>query len=95
MDEEELCAEREGVLLADGGGGACFLVSQMELEEEVGGVATGRLEGENVRGIHDEDRPAEKSVRANACRSCTSCSALQARWNKRVILLYSLYSRIV
>ena len=27
MDEEELYAEPEGVLLADGGSGACFLVT--------------------------------------------------------------------
>ena len=95
MDEEELCAEPEGVLLANGGGGACFLVSRLELAAEVSGVAVGCVAVAGVRGVHDEDRPAEKLVRANACRSCTSCSALQARWNKRVILLYSLYSRMV
>ena len=85
MDEEELCAKPEGVLLADGGDGACFLVSRLELAAEVRGVAVGR----------DEDRPAKKVVHANACQSCTSRSTLQARWNKRVILVYSLYSRIV
>ena len=95
MDEEELCAGPEGVLFADGGGGACFLVSRLELAAEVSGVVVGRVGVEDVRGVHDEDRPAEKLVRANACRSCTSRSALQARWNKRVILLYSLYSRMV
>ena len=31
MDEEELFAGLEGVILADGGGGACFLVSWLEL----------------------------------------------------------------
>jgi hypothetical protein len=36
---------------------------------------------EVARGVHDEDRPAEKLVRAMACRPCTSRSALQARWN--------------
>ena len=82
MDEEELCAEPEGVLLADGGGGACFLVSQLELAAEVSGAAVGRVGVEDARGVHDEDRPAEKLVHANACRSCTSRSALQARWNK-------------
>ena len=86
MDEEELCAGPEGVLLADDGG-ACFLVSRLELAAEVGGAAAGRVKVDDVRGVHDEDRPIEKLVRANACRSCTSCSALQARWNKRVILL--------
>ena len=82
MDEEELCAGPEGVLLADGGGGACFLVSRLELAAEVGGAAVGRVGVEDVRGVHDEDRPTEKLVCANACRSCTSRSALQARWNK-------------
>ena len=53
------------------------------------------MEVEDARGVHDEGRPAEKLVRANACLSCTSRSTLQARWNKRVILLYSLYSRMV
>ena len=38
MDEEKLCAELEGVLLADGGGGACFLVSWLELAAEVSGA---------------------------------------------------------
>ena len=73
----------------------CFLVSRMELVAEVSGAAVGRVGVEDVRGVHDEDCLAEKLVRANACQSCTSRSALQARWNKRVILLYSLYSRMV
>ena len=90
--EEELCAGLTGVLLADSGGCACFLVSGLELAPD-GGV--GAVEVEDARGVHDEDRPAEKLVRANACRSYTSRSALQARWNKRVILLESLYSRMV
>ena len=50
----------------------------------------GVVEVEDARGILDEDRHAEKLVPANACRSCTSRSALQARWNKHVILVYSL-----
>ena len=95
MDKKELCAGPEGVLLADGGGGACFLVSQLELAAEVSGAVVGHVGVEDVRGVHDEDRPAEKLARANACRSCISRSALQARWNKQVILLYSLYSRMV
>ena len=92
MDEEELCAGPEGVLLVDSGGCACFLVSRLEVAPD--GDA-GTVEVEDARGVHDEGRPAEKLVRANACRSCTSRSALQARWNKRVILVYSLYYRIV
>ena len=89
MEEEELCAGPAGVLLADSGGCACFLVSRFMLPDEVGDATVGRVEVEDVRGVHDEDRPAEKLVRANARRSCTSHSALQARWNKQLTLLYS------
>ena len=91
MEEEELCAGPAGALLADSGGCACFLVSRLEVAPNGG---AGAVEVEDAHGVHDECRPTEKLVRANACRSCTSHSALQARWNKRVILLYSLYSRI-
>ena len=66
MDEEELCAKPEGVLLADGGDGACFLVSRLELAAEVSGAAVGHVGVENARGVHDEGRPAEKLVCANA-----------------------------
>ena len=92
MEEEELCACPIGVLLEDSGGCACFLVSRLEVAPHGG---AGAVEVEDARGVHDETRPAEKLVRANACQSCTSRSALQARWNKRVILVYSLYSRMV
>ena len=92
MEEEELCAGPAGVLLEDSGGCACFHVSRLEVAPD-GGARV--VEVEDARGIHDEDRPAEKLVRANACQSCTSRSALQERWNKRVILVYSLYSRMV
>ena len=92
MDEEELYAGPAGVLFADSGGCACFLVSRLEVEPDGG---AGVVEVEDARGVHDEGRPAEKLVHANACRSYTSRSALQARWNKRVILVYSLYSRMV
>ena len=95
MDEEEFCAGPEGVPLLEAGGGTCFLVSLLELAAEVSGAVVGRVEVDDVRGVHDEAQPAEKIVLAIACRSCTSRSALQARWNKRVIVLYSLYSRIV
>ena len=84
MEEEELCAGPTGVLLAESGGCACFLVSRLEVEPDGG---AGAVEVEDARGVHDEGRPAEKLVRANACQSRTSRSALQARWNKRVILL--------
>ena len=79
MEEEELCAGPTGVLLAESGGCACLLVSRLEVAPD--GTA-GVVEVEDARGIHDEDRPAEKLVRANAYRSCTLRSALQARWNK-------------
>ena len=92
MEEEELCTGPTGVLLVDSGGCACFLVSRLEVEPDGG---AGVVEVEDARGVHDEDQPAEKLVHANACRSCTSRSTLQARWNKRVILLYSLYYRMV
>ena len=72
MDEEELCTGPEGVLLADDGGGACFLVSRLEQVAELSGAAVGRVGVEDVCGVHDEDRPAEKLGRANAFRSCTS-----------------------
>ena len=84
MEEEELCAGPSGAFLADSGGCACFLVSRLEVAPEGG---DGAVEVDDARGVHDEGRPAEKLVHANACRSCTSRSALQARWNKRVILL--------
>ena len=87
MEEEELCAGPGGVLFADSGGCACFLVSRLEGAPDGG---AGVVEVEDARGVHDESRPAENLVHANACRSCTSRSALQARWNKRVILVYSL-----
>ena len=80
MDEEELCAGPLGVLLADSGSCACFLVSRLEVAPDGG---AGVVEVEDARGVHDEDRPAEKLVHANACRSCCSRSALQARWNKQ------------
>ena len=84
MEEEELCADPAGALLADSGGCACFLVSRLEVAPDGG---DGVVEVEDARGVHDEGQPTEKLVRANACRSCTSRSALQARWYKRVILL--------
>ena len=63
MEEEELCTGPAGVLLAESGGCACFLVSRLEVAPNGG---AGVLEVEDARGVHDEDRPAEKLVRANA-----------------------------
>ena len=75
------------MLLEDGGGGAYFLVSRRDLAGEVGGATAGHVVVEDVCDAHGQDRPTKKLVRSNACRSCTSRSALQARWNNRVILL--------
>ena len=86
MEEEELCAGPTGALLADNGGCVCFLVLRLEEAPDWG---AGAVEVEDARGVHDEGRLAEKLVRPNACRSCTSRLALQARWNKWVILVYS------
>ena len=74
--EEERCAGPAGALLVDNGGCAYFLVSRMQRAPD--GVA-GAVEVEDARRVHHEGRPAEKLVRANACRSYTSRSALQAR----------------
>ena len=67
-EEEELCVGPAGVLLADSGGCACFLVSRLEVAPDGG---AGAVEVEDARGVHEEGRPAEKLVRANACRSRT------------------------
>ena len=92
MEEEELCVGPAGAFLADSGGCACFLVSQLKVARDGG---AGAVEVEDACDVHDEGRPMEKLVHVNAYQSCTSRPALQARWNKRVILLYSLYSRMV
>ena len=60
MEEEERCVGPAGVLLADNGGCACFLVSRLEVAPDGG---AGAVEVEDARGVHDEGRPAEKLVR--------------------------------
>ena len=95
MEEGELCVGTAGALLADSGGCACFSVSWLAMAADGGARAAEHVEVEDARGVHDEGRPAEKLVHANAWRSRDSRSALQARWNKRVILVYSLYTRMV
>ena len=67
MEEEELCAGPAGALLADSGGCACFLVSWLEVAADGGAGAAECVEVEDALGVHDEGRPAEKLVRANAC----------------------------
>ena len=59
MEEEELYGGPAGALLADNGGCACFLVSQLEVAPDGG---AGAVEVEDARGVHDEGRPAEKLV---------------------------------
>ena len=66
MEEEELCAGPIGVLLADNGGCACFLVSRLEEAPDWG---AGAVEVEDARGVHDEGRPAEKLVCTNTSYS--------------------------
>ena len=51
MEEEELYAGPAGVLLADSGGCACFLVSWLEVAPDGG---AGAVEVEDARGVHDE-----------------------------------------
>ena len=82
MEDEELCVGPAGALLADSGDCAYFIVSRLEVAADGGAGVAERVEVDDARGVHDEGRPAEKLVRANACGSCTSRSALQARWNK-------------
>ena len=66
MEEEELCAAPIGVLLADSGGCACFLVSRLEVAADGGVGAVECIKVEDARSVHDEGRPAKKLVRTNA-----------------------------
>ena len=54
MEEDELCAGPIGVLLADSGGCACFLVSRLEVAADGGVGAVECVEVEDARGVHDE-----------------------------------------
>ena len=54
MDEEELFAGPEGVLLADSGDCACFIVSRLEVAADGGAGVAERVEVEDARGVHDE-----------------------------------------
>ena len=65
IEEEELYGGPAGALLADNGGCACFLVSQLEVAPDGG---AGAVEVEDARGVHDEGRPAEK-VSSRQCLS--------------------------
>ena len=54
MDEEELCAGPEGVLLADSGDCACFIVSRLEVASDGGAGVAERVEVDDGCGVHDE-----------------------------------------
>ena len=54
------------------------------------GAAVRPVDGMLERGCVEKFLPAELLVLVLACRPCTSLSALQARWNKRIMLVYSL-----
>jgi hypothetical protein len=54
------------------------------------GAAARTLDGMLERGCVEKLLPAEMLLLVLARRPCTSLSALQARWNKRVMLVYSL-----
>jgi hypothetical protein len=89
--EEALAAGFWIVLVAEVVGGARGLLLDGEgaaarLGEGVGTGARPPIEV-FVRGCHDVDLPAETLGRVLAHHPCTSLSALQARWNKRVMLV--------
>ena len=75
--------EPAGVALKEGGAAALIDVSLLGVVAEVEGGNGVRVE--RARPVHDVVRPAGKLV-CEACRSCTSRSAIQARWNKRVMV---------
>ena len=54
MDEEELFAGPEGVLLADSGGCAHFLVLWFAVVADGGAGAAERVKVDDARGVHDE-----------------------------------------
>ena len=85
MEATEEVELREGPLDSGGvaAGGAC---SVDVMEHGVEDAAPLRVEGGGCRGDHEDIRPAELLVLLHDChscisrfRSCTSCSALQAR----------------
>jgi hypothetical protein len=82
MDEEELGVYPMGALFAGNG----LDVGIVDLVG-VAMVETGAASRDNEFGdLQEVERLAEKLVRIASRRSCTSNSALQARWNKRVIV---------
>ena len=66
------------------GGGAIWV------DDEYGAAVARAVDGRLERGYMEKFFPAELLVLILAPRTCTSLSALQARWNKWVMLVYSL-----
>ena len=81
--EEELGVEPAGVALKEGGGADLLDISLLAVVAEVGGGNVVRVE--RARPVQDVVRPVEKLAR-EAYRSCTSRSAIQERWNQRVMV---------
>jgi hypothetical protein len=84
-----VCPEKEAPFVA-GSGAGCFATA---LSRGVLLGGDGAAGGDTATGLgpewNDVVRPAKELACVLACRPCTSRSALQARWNKRVILVYS------
>jgi hypothetical protein len=88
--EEALAAGFWTVLVAEVVGGARGL--SLDGEDAAVRPGEGAYTGARppivvVRGCHDVDLPVEILDLALARHPCTSLSALQARWNKRVTLV--------
>ena len=83
-----MCLVKEAPFV-DGGGIGLFATTLSRGVLVDGDVAAG---GAMTAGLEWNDvvRPTEELACVLACHPCTSRSALQARWNKQVILLYSL-----
>jgi hypothetical protein len=81
MEDAALGAGPVVVFRAPNGGG---VEATDRVDVGTGGVGAAAREAEF--GDLQEERPAEKLVPVASRRSYTSHSALQARWNKRVIV---------
>jgi hypothetical protein len=82
--------EKEAPFIA--GSGAGFFATALSRRVLLGGDGTAG--GDTAIGLgpewNDMVRPTKELACVLACHPFTSRSALQARWNKRVILVYSL-----
>ena len=81
--EGDGCVELTGPVLEENGVGVLFAVSFPAIEVVLAGGVLVRVE--RARVVHEVDRPTEK-LGLEAWRSYTSLSAIQARWNKRVMV---------